>query len=164
MEPYEPPRLLKRRVATAPTLLQPHPRTHRPGEKSDGDVDTLFKHSNAKVVSLVALSDQTFSLESSNRDTIGPWQSHFERTIAIGRLLNYNFLLLDVTLTLHACRLSQALSSSWLRGVSELWKCLATHLPQKPVLVYGRRWEQIHPTDTATGLLANRTCLPKPSW
>ena len=80
MERLERPRLLQRRVATAPTLLL---QTHY-GEKSERDVNTLFSHTNAKVVSLVALSDQTFSLESSSRDTIGPWQSHFERTIAIG--------------------------------------------------------------------------------
>ncbi len=84
MERLEQPRLLQRRVATAPTLLL---QTHYGGEKSERDVDTIFNHTNAKVISLVALSDQTFSLESSSRDTIGPWQSHFERTIAIGKLL-----------------------------------------------------------------------------
>lgn len=92
MEGLEQPRLLQRRVATAPTLLQPLPRTPHSGQKSEGDVDTIFNHTNAKVISLVALSDQTFSLDSSNRDTIGPWQSHFERTIAIGWFSEYLLL------------------------------------------------------------------------
>ncbi|ATY64796.1 hypothetical protein A9K55_005118 [Cordyceps militaris] len=89
MEPCSQPRLLQRRVATAPMLLQPLHRTPHSGEKCDGDNHALFHHADAKVISLVALSDQTFSLVSSNRDPIGPWQSHFERTIAIGSLKLY---------------------------------------------------------------------------
>ncbi|KAJ3499773.1 hypothetical protein NLG97_g71 [Lecanicillium saksenae] len=89
MEQQEQPRLLQRRVATAPTLLQPLPKTSHLAERSEREVDTIFHHANAKVISLVALSNQTFSLESTSRDTIGPWQSHFERTIAIGSLRLY---------------------------------------------------------------------------
>lgn len=83
-QPPKPPWALQRRVATAPVMLQSPTRPPQSASTAEAEVDTLFNHANAKVVSLVALSDQTFSLESSNRDTIGPWQSHFERTIAIG--------------------------------------------------------------------------------
>lgn len=85
MPPHEqPPWAVARRVATAPTVLQPGQKRSQPAHHVQPGTDIIFKYANAKVVSLVALSDQTFSLDSSNRDTIGPWQSHFERTIAIG--------------------------------------------------------------------------------
>ncbi|KAF1737043.1 hypothetical protein CRV24_002658 [Beauveria bassiana] len=89
MERHEQPRLLQRRVATAPTILPPPTKTQHSGEKVKEEIGSLYSHANAKVISLVALSDQTYSLDSSKRDTVGPWQSHFERTIALGSLRLY---------------------------------------------------------------------------
>lgn len=76
------PQLQQRRVATAPTLLQPSSKV--PAHNTREEADTIFHHANAKVVSLVAVSKQTFNHGSRSQDAVGPWQSHFERTIAIG--------------------------------------------------------------------------------
>ncbi|KAJ4164099.1 hypothetical protein LMH87_005785 [Akanthomyces muscarius] len=59
---------------------------------------------------------------------------------------------------------AKAISSSRLGGVLKLWKCLAADVPQKPMLVYGRGWQQIYSPDTASKLLADRTRLSEPAW
>ena len=148
-----------RRVATAPIPLSTQFAAASP--PSDGVVETLYNHPNAKIISFTA-SGRAFS-RSLGRSSVLPiddepgtlsWSSQLERTIAVGK--NMVFKPNESCGLTEETRPLSDLSSAWFCCFSELRLSFTANPSQKSVLVHRRGQQQIYPANSSTQLLEDR--------
>jgi Inheritance of peroxisomes protein 1 len=132
----------------------------RTASGSDSQIETLFNHPSARVISFTTSSQPTSRLGSSSgssrvEEAPGtlPWVSRSERTIAVGAFNYHNAPLLLTTLIVNA-RPIEHISSTRLCSILELLACTTTHIAEVAMLGSRRIW-QIRPTDPATSILAH---------